>query len=221
MLRSCHTPRHIHLTLKNMKIKSNILFILLALLWMPVCGWAQLVDPGEGEGPGNFVAEIGDPKYKSLKEAFAAENNENADIKLLVSLPLEEELAVDKAIVLDLNGLALTGNEYAGFKLDEDSDKAAKLTITNGAMVGSFNVSDFTKLFVGDNVNLGQTAFKENYKGEELYRVLANKVKDVALTGVSFYKGNTKLTNYSVTDKAICLDTGFSGFRTYLLYNRY
>ena len=63
MLRSCHTPRHIHLTLKNMKIKSNILFILLALLWMPVCGWAQLVDPGEGEGPGNFVAEIGDPKY--------------------------------------------------------------------------------------------------------------------------------------------------------------
>lgn len=204
MLRSCHTPRHIHLTLKNMKIKSNILFILLALLWMPVCGWAQLVDPGEGEGPGNFVAEIGDPKYKSLKEAFAAENNENADIKLLVSLPLEEELAVDKAIVLDLNGLALTGNEYAGFKLDEDSDKAAKLTITNGAMVGSFNVSDFTKLFVGDNVNLGQTAFKENYKGEELYRVLANKVKDVALTGVSFYKGNTKLTNYSVTDKAIC-----------------
>lgn len=203
MLRSCHTPRHIHLTLKNMKIKSNILFILLALLWMPVCGWAQdLVDPGEGEGPGNFVAEIGDQKYKSLKDAFAAENNENDDIKLLVSLPLEEELAVDKAIVLDLNGLALTGNEYASFKLDEDPDEAAKLTITNGAMVGSFNVSDFNKLFVGKDVNLGQTAFKKDYKGEELYRVLAET--DVNLTGVKFYKGNTELTNYSTTDNAIC-----------------
>lgn len=202
MLRSCHTPRHIHLTLKNMKIKSNILFILLALLWMPVCGWAQLVDPGEGEGPGNFVAEIGYQKYKSLKDAFAAENKDNADIKLLVSLPLEEELTVDKAIALDLNGLALTGNEYAGFKLDEDPNKAAKLTITNGAMVGSFNVNDFTKLFVGDNVNLGQTAFKKDYKGEELYRVLAET--DVDLTGVKFYKGNTELTNYSTTDNAIC-----------------
>lgn len=202
MLRSCHTPRHIHLTLKNMKIKSNILFILLALLWMPVCGWAQdLVDPGEGEGPGNFVAEIGDQKYKSLKDAFAAENNKNDDIKLLVSLPLEEELAVDKAIVLDLNGLALTGNEYASFKLDED---VAKLTITNGAMVGSFNVSDFNKLFVGKDVNLGQTAFKKDYKGEELYRVLANKIPDVDFSNVTFHKGNTELTNYSTTDHAIC-----------------
>ncbi|RHU22281.1 T9SS C-terminal target domain-containing protein [Parabacteroides sp. TM07-1AC] len=200
MLRSCHTPRHIHLTLKNMKIKSNILFILLALLWMPVCGWAQdLVDPGEGEGPGNFVAEIiGTEKYKSLKEAFATATKDQT-ISLLVSLPLEEELTVDKAIVLDLNGLALTGNEYAGFKLDED---VAKLTITNGAMVGSFNVSDFNKLFVGKDVNLGQTAFKKDYKGEELYRVLAET--DVDLTEVKFYKGNTELTNYSTTDDAIC-----------------
>ncbi|WP_158585924.1 T9SS type A sorting domain-containing protein [Parabacteroides sp. TM07-1AC] len=183
-----------------MKIKSNILFILLALLWMPVCGWAQdLVDPGEGEGPGNFVAEIiGTEKYKSLKEAFATATKDQT-ISLLVSLPLEEELTVDKAIVLDLNGLALTGNEYAGFKLDED---VAKLTITNGAMVGSFNVSDFNKLFVGKDVNLGQTAFKKDYKGEELYRVLAET--DVDLTEVKFYKGNTELTNYSTTDDAIC-----------------
>lgn len=182
-----------------MKIKSNILFILLALLWMPVCGWAQdLVDPGE-EGPDNPVAQIGSTTYKSLKEAFE-KATEAQTISLLVSLPLEEELTVDKAIALDLNGLALTGNEYAGFKLNGDG---AKLTITNGAMVGSFNVSDFNKLFVGKDVNLGQTAFKENYKGEELYRVLANKIAGVDFTNVTFHKGNTELTNCS-SDAAIC-----------------
>lgn len=180
-----------------MKIKSNILFILLALLWMPVCASAQLVDPDQ-PGPNNPVAQIGDTKYNSLKETFEKATKDQT-ISLLVSLPLEEDLTVDKAIVLDLNGLALTGNEYAGFKLDGN---VTKLTITNGAMVGSFNVNDFTKLFVGDNVNLGQTAFKKDYKGEELYRVLAET--DVNLTGVKFYKGNTELTNYSTTDNAIC-----------------
>ena len=48
-----------------MKVKLNILYILLAFLWMPVCGWAQeLVDPGEEEGPGVApVAKVGNTDY--------------------------------------------------------------------------------------------------------------------------------------------------------------
>ena len=54
-----------------MKVKLNILYILLAFLWMPVCGWAQdLVDPGEGGGVGAPVAKVGNTDYKTLKEAF-------------------------------------------------------------------------------------------------------------------------------------------------------
>lgn len=186
-----------------MKVISNILYILLALLWVPANGWAQdLVHPGDESGPNANVAERGTEKYTSLKAAFAVQNSSDK-IQLLVSHDLTETVAVESTATLDLNTLTLTGKEVdaenkVGFNIDAD----AQLTIKNGTLNGQFSVTNPKNLFAGADVSLGQTMIREEGK-ELLYRVLVQNGTDE--TPTEFTRGLETLNNsYSTSDKIYC-----------------
>ena len=184
-----------------MKVISNILYILLALLWVPANGWAQdLVHPGT-PGPNANVAERDGTEYKSLPAAFEETKGEPT-IKLLVSHDLTETVAVDNAATLDLNTLTLTGKEVdaenkVGFNIDAD----AQLTITNGTLNGKFIVTNPGNLFAGTNVSLEQTMISKDGK-ELLYRVLVKNETDKDPT--EFTRGSETLNSYSTSGKVYC-----------------
>lgn len=177
-----------------MKVKLNILYILLAFLWMPVCGWAQdLVDPGEGGGVGAPVAKVGNTDYKTLKEAFEAAQA-NAQVDLQISLTQKEAVTAN-ATTLNLNNLTLTGEEKAGFSM------TGKLTVKNGTLKGAFTVTDLANFVAGtdvtlvDNVNIISG-------GKSYYRVLIDLD---AYTDATAPTRNKEEVIYSkVDDQTLC-----------------
>lgn len=186
-----------------MKIKSNILFILLALLWMPVYGWAQgIVDPGDNPTePSIEVAKIGNISYSSLKAAFDKVNT-NGEIDLSVSYDLIEAITVQYSAILDLNRLTLTGIEK------NTTDKAvftttSALTVKNGTLNGKFEISDLNKFAAGTDVTLTEST-KIIQDGKAYYRVLINK--DNGIVDYSTLKRNNQTIQTQEVDKnALCL----------------
>ena len=176
-----------------MKVKLNILYILLAFLWMPVCGWAQdLVDPGEGGGVGAPVAKVGNTDYKTLKEAFEAAANVQVDLQ--ISLTQKEEVTASTT-TLNLNNLALTGEEEAGF------NTTGKLTVKNGTLKGAFTVTDLENFAAGTDVTLADNV-KIISGGKSYYRVLIDLG---AYTDATTSTRNEVEVIYSkVDDKTLC-----------------
>ncbi len=178
-----------------MKVKLNILYILLAFLWMPVCGWAQdLVDPGEEEGPGVApVAKVGNTDYKTLKEAFGAAPA-NAQVDLQISLTQKEAVTAN-ATTLNLNNLTLTGEEKAGF------NTTGKLTVKKGTLKGAFTVTDLANFVAGTDVTLADNV-KIISGGKSYYRVLIDLG---AYTDATAPTRNKEEVIYSkVDDQTLC-----------------
>ena len=178
-----------------MKVKLNILYILLAFLWMPVCGWAQeLVDPGEEEGPGVApVAKVGNTDYKTLKEAFGAAPA-NAQVDLQISLTQKEAVTAN-ATTLNLNNLTLTGEEKAGF------NTTGKLTVKKGTLKGAFTVTKLANFVAGTDVTLADNV-KIISGGKSYYRVLIDLG---AYTDATAPIRNKEEVIYSkVDDKTLC-----------------
>ena len=178
-----------------MKVKLNILYILLAFLWMPVCGWAQeLVDPGEEEGPGAApVAKVGNTEYKTLKEAFGAAPA-NAQVDLQISLTQKEAVTAN-ATTLNLNNLTLTGEEKAGF------NTTGKLTVKNGTLKGAFTVTKLANFVAGTDVTLADNV-KIISDDKSYYRVLIDLG---AYTDATAPTRNEEEVVYSkVDDQTLC-----------------
>lgn len=74
----------------------------------------ELKDNGNGTygvKEGKYVAQIGDVKYETLAEAIAAAKK-NSTVKLLADT--RENVTIDKALTLDLNGFTLNGGTEKG-----------------------------------------------------------------------------------------------------------
>ncbi|WP_455639205.1 T9SS type A sorting domain-containing protein [Parabacteroides sp.] len=186
-----------------MNIKSNILYILLALLWMPVHSWAQdLVTPGEKpDDPTIDVAKIGENGYPTLAEAFGAATD-GTEIILQTNFTQQEAVTVSKNNTLNLNALTLTGEEVDAENKAGFINTDAQLTIKNGTLNGQFSVTNPENLFAGADVSLGQTMIREEGK-ELLYRVLVQNGTDE--TPTEFTRGLETLNNsYSTSDKIYC-----------------
>ena len=176
-----------------MKVKLNILYILLAFLWMPVCGWAQdLVDPGEGGGVGAPVAKVGNTDYKTLKEAFDAAANKQVDLQ--ISLTQKEEVTAN-VTTLNLNNLTLTGEEKAGFNM------TGKLTVKNGTLKGAFTVTDLANFVAGTDVTLADNV-KIISGGKSYYRVLIDLGAYTDATAPT--RNDKEVIHSKVDDKTLC-----------------
>lgn len=184
-----------------MNIKSNILYILLAPLWMPVYSWAQdLVTPGDKPtGPTIDVAKIETTGYPTLAEAFEKATSDGTTIILQTNFTQQEAVTVKNKNTLDLNGLTLTGEEVDA-ENKATFDTKAQLTIKNGTLNGKFIVTDPKNLFAGTDVSLGQTIISKDGK-ELMYRVL---VKNENEGTPRFTRGLEMLDSYSTSNNIYC-----------------
>lgn len=86
-----------------------------------------------GVKAGAYVAQIGDVKYETLKDAINAANTGDT-VKLLRDINTPEiSYMISKSLTIDLNGMTVTGNGYdAVFQIDNAD---AKVVIKNGKVV--------------------------------------------------------------------------------------
>ena len=87
-----------------------------------------------------YVAQIGDVKYATLEDAFAAANEDDTITLLADATPtLKRQSAITKAAVIDLNGKTLT--------LTEDDLYFGTTTFKNGTIVVDPSVKPSTAVF--------------------------------------------------------------------------
>lgn len=109
-----------------------------------------------GVKAGAYVAQIGDVKYETLKDAVNAAKD--GDIVMLLT-DATEDVTINKNITLDLGGKTLT-NTGAG-KATVTIDKGATATVQNGSIIGGtsyYNIqNNGTATFTGVTATAGNT----------------------------------------------------------------
>ena len=109
-----------------------------------------------GVEAGAYVAQIGDVKYETLKDAINAAKD--GDIVMLLA-DATEDVTIDKNITLDLGGKTLT-NTGAG-KATVTIDKGATATVQNGSIIGGtsyYNIqNNGIATFTGVTATAGNT----------------------------------------------------------------
>lgn len=109
-----------------------------------------------GVKAGAYVAQIGDVKYETLKDAINAANTGDT-ITLLVNTT--EDVTINKNITLDLGGKTLT-NTSSG-KATVTIDKGATATVQNGSIIGGtsyYNIqNNGIATFTGVTATAGNT----------------------------------------------------------------
>lgn len=113
-------------------------------------------DGSYGVKAGAYVAQIGDVKYETLKDAINAAKD--GDIVMLLA-DATEDVTIDKNITLDLGGKTLT-NTDAG-KATVTIAKGATATVQNGSIIGGtsyYNIqNNGTATFTGVTATAGNT----------------------------------------------------------------
>lgn len=169
---------------------------------------AQWVDPGDSPGLKWDVAQLnGVTSYNTLPEAFQNVPADDATIKLLIGVTLDEKapLAVDYHTTLDLNALPLVCASGTVFSIADGKS----LTLENGTVSGSFSLSGKGQLFAGSNVKIPGLGVTETLPGatdpRNLYRILVtlpgNNPAD-AISAIAY--GTTTVTRYARSGNRLC-----------------
>ena len=195
---------------------ATVLAILLSLL--PATAIAT------GDGTADYVAQIGEAKYKTLEAAIAA----GGEIQLLNDVSISDTLSVTGTVVLDLNGKTITGTPAAeeAYAVIQNT---GKLTINDSVGTGKIlcdhKLTSSTSYAVNTIVNSGTLIInggtienKSNGSNQIGYAIDNNSTSyettliinsgSVTVSGSSYYDGIRLFCNSTSVGNSVIITGG-------------
>ena len=172
------------------------------------------VSGGDGSEAGNkaetYVAQVGDTKYATLKEAIAAANAGDT-VTLLAHVNLMTSTqAISKQLTIDLNGKTISSTAYRTIQINADADLTVKDTASGGkitnAYIGSSYPSTIYLKGTGAKFTLESGTIESDPNVTSLQSVAINSEKDMACT-VNINGGSVVVPEAATDGRAIVAST--------------
>ena len=172
------------------------------------------VSGGDGSEAGNkaetYVAQVGDTKYATLKEAIAAANAGDT-VTLLAHVNLMTSTqAISKQLTIDLNGKTISSTAYRTIQINADADLTVKDTASGGKITNAYIGSSYPSAIylkgTGAKFTLESGTIESDPNVTSLQSVAINSEKDMACT-VNINGGSVVVPEAATDGRAIVAST--------------
>ena len=166
-------------------------------------------DGSYGVKGGVYVAQIGDVKYETLKEAINAANTGNT-IVLLVDVNLTSAQTIRKQLTIDLNGKTISSTAYRTIQLNAGANLTVKDSASGGkitnAYTGSSNPSTIYLNGAGAKFTLESGTIESDPNKTNLQSVAINSERNKACE-VNIKGGSVTVPEAATQGRAIVAST--------------
>ena len=166
-------------------------------------------DGSYGVKTGAYVAQIGDVKYETLKDAINAANTGNT-IVLLVDVNLTSAQAIRKQLTIDLNGKTISSTAYRTIQLNAGADLTVKDSASVGKITNTYTGSAYPSTIylngAGAKFTLESGTIESDPNKTNLQSVAINSEKDKACE-VNIRGGSVTVPEAATQGRAIVAST--------------
>ncbi len=171
------------------------------------------VSSEDGSEAGNkaetYVAQVGDTKYATLKDAIAAAEA-GQTVTLLTDVSLTSTQAISKQLTIDLNGKTISSTKYQTIQLNADADLTVKDSASVGKITNTYTGSAYpSTIYLGGadaKFTLESGTIESDPNVTSLQSVAINSEKKMACT-VNINGGSVVVPEAATAGRAIVAST--------------